>query len=256
MEYELHTNEKLDKQRIAELFAQRRTVDKNDDAAQSELINSIIGELVMNTKFIVPVQLGENSGDEQAVTFRLIQNPQGVRYFPVFTSSEDLEIWDELGKTDTVQMTFDGYAELIKNNDEMGGIVVNPFSDNFTVDRRLVLQWYERKSLIINGYANHTVTSNSRYEFIDLSLDELRDNLTATAKNQPKVKKIWLRGINLEGKDGFIAVVDVEGDHAGIFPELGNAARELLGDKQLHIVLFDSDFGRLAAEGQTPIYSK
>lgn len=256
MQYELHTNEKLDKQRIAELFAQRQTVDKNDDAAMSELTNSIIAELVMNTTFIAPVQLGENSGDAQSVTFRLIQSPQGVRYFPIFTSSEDLETWDELGNTDTVHMTFDGYAELIRNNDAMGGIAVNPFSDNLMVDRRLVLQWYERKSLIINGYASHTVTSDSRYEFIDLSSDELCDNLIMSAKAEPRIKEIWLRGIKLEGKDGYIAVVDVEGDHTDVFRELGNAARELLGDKQLHLVLFNSDFGKLAVEGIEPIYSK
>lgn len=256
MEYELHTNEKLEKQRIAELFAQRKTVNKDDEAAMSELTNSIIAELVMNTKFIAPVQLGENSGDEQAVTFRLIQSPQGTRFFPVFTSSEDLETWDDLGSTDTVHMTFDGYAELIKNNDAMGGIAVNPFSDNLMIDRRLVLQWYERKSLIINGYASHTVTADSRYEFIDLFSDELRDNLIASAKAEPKVKTIWLRGIRLEGKDGYIAVMDVEGSHAGVFQELGSSARELLGDKQLHLVLFDSDFGKLAVEGVEPIYSR
>lgn len=254
MEYELHTNEKLEKQNISELFAKRKAVSSEDE--QKELTSQIIAELVMNTTFIAPVRLGENSGDEQSVTFRLIQNPQGVQYFPVFTSSEDLETWDDLGKTDTVQMTFDGYSELIKNNDAMGGIAVNPFSDNWTVDRRLVLQWYEHKSLIINGYASHTVTSNSKYEFIELSSDELRDNLIKTATSQPKVKKIWMRGINLEGKDGFIAVVEVEGDRSGVFQELGNAARDLLGDKQLHIVLFDSDFGKLAAEGVEPIYTK
>lgn len=254
MEYELHTNEKLEKQPIAELFAKRKTL--NDEKEQQELTNAIITELVMNTTFIAPVQLGESSKDEQSVTFRLIQSPQGVRYFPVFTSSEDLETWDELKDVDTVHMTFDGYAELIRNNDTMGGIAVNPFSDNLAVDRRLVLQWYERKSLIINGYANHTVTSNSSYEFTELSSDELRDNLIATATSQPKIKKIWLRGINLEGKDGFIAVVDVEGDHTDVFPQLGNAAREFLGDKQLHVVLFDSEFGKLAVEGVEPIYLK
>lgn len=254
MEYELHTNERLEKQNISELFAKRKAVSGEDE--QKELTSRIIAELVMNTTFIAPVQLGESSGDEQSVTFRLIQSPQGVRYFPVFTSSEDLETWEELGKTDTVHMTFDGYAELIKGNEALGGIAVNPFSDNWMVDRRLVLQWYEHKSLILNGYANHTVTSDSKYEFIELSSDELRDNLIATAKNQPKIKSIRLRGINLDGKEGFIAVVDVESDPNDVFPELGNAARDLLGDKQLHIVLFDSDFGKLAAEGVEPIYSK
>lgn len=254
MAYELHTNEKLEKQRIAEYFAQRAAIDKNDEAAMSELTNSIIGELVMNTRFIAPVELGALSGDEQSVTFKLIQSPQGTRFFPVFTSSEDLATWEDIAGSDTVQMTFDNYAELIKNNSAMGGIAVNPFSDNLMIDRRLVLQWHERKSLIINGYASHTVTSDSRYEFIELFSEELRDNLIMSAKAEPKIKKIWLRGIRLEGREGYIAVVDVEGSHGEVFHELGNDARELLEDKQLHLVAYDSDFGKLAVEGVEPIY--
>lgn len=254
MAYELHTNEKLEKQRIAEYFAQRAAIDKNDEAAMSELTNSIIGELVMNTRFIAPVELGALSGDEQSVTFKLIQSPQGTRFFPVFTSSEDLATWEDIAGSDTVQMTFDNYAELIKNNSAMGGIAVNPFSDNLMIDRRLVLQWHERKSLIINGYASHTVTSDSRYEFIELFSEELRDNLIMSAKAEPKIKKIWLRGIRLEGREGYIAVVDVEGSHGEVFHELGNDARELLEDKQLHLVVYDSDFGKLAVEGVEPIY--
>lgn len=258
MEYNLHINEKLEKQAIAEHFAKRGTLDPNDEAAQSELTNTIIGELVMNTTFIAPVELGEATTDEQAVTFQLIQTPQGTRFFPLFTSSEDLAAWEDRKDADTVQVTFDGYAELLKNNDAMGGIAVNPFTDNLRIDRRLVLQWYERKQLIVNGYASHTITNDSRYEFYELSPypTELSDKLCETAKSLPEVQSIWLRGIKLDGADGILAVVEVSGNHSKAFPELGNAARDYLGGLLLHIVKYDSDFGKTAVEGITPIYTK
>lgn len=258
MEYNLHINERLEKQNVAELLEKRGELLKTDDyAAQNELMNTIVAELVMNTTFIAPVQLGENSGDEQALTFRLIQNPQGTRFFPAFTSSKDLETWEDLGSTDTVQMTFDGYAEIIRDNDAMGGIAVNPFSDNLTVDRRLVLNWYERKQLVVNGYSNHTITDNSHYEFFELEPypTELSDKLCETAKAHPEITRLWLRGIRLEGADGYLAIAEVDKEPTEIFRELGGSVRELLGGAQLHIVRLGPGFGELAAEGVTPIYT-
>lgn len=258
MEYDLHINERLGKQRIAEYFAQRKTLDGSDSEAQSELTNTIISELVMNTTFIAPAELGESTGDEQSVTFNLIQSPQGMRFFPVFTSSEDLETWEERKDADTVQVTFDGYAELLKNNEAMGGIAVNPFTDNLRIDRRLVLQWYERKQLIINGYASHTITNDSRFEFYELDPypTEISDKLCETAKSQPQVRRIWIRGIKLDGADGILAVVEVDGSHVNVFPELGGAVRDLLGGSLLHLVVYGPGFGEDSVEGLTPIYTK
>lgn len=258
MEYDLHINERLEKQAVAEHLARRKTIDSDDSKAQNELMNTIVGELVMNTTFIAPAELGDATDGEQSVTFQLIQSPQGTRFFPVFTSSEDLEAWEDRKKTDTVQVTFDGYAELLKNNGTMGGIAVNPFTDNLRIDRRLVLQWYERKQHVVNGYANHTITNDSQYEFYELDPypTELSDKLCETAKAQPGVQRIWLRGIKLEGVDGFLAVVEADGNHAELFPELGNAARELLGSSQLHLVQYGPGFGELAVEGVDPIYTK
>lgn len=258
MEYDLHINERLEKQSIAELFERRKTIDKNDSEAQSELTNTIIGELVMNTTFIAPAELGEATGNEQSVTFQLIQSPQGTRFFPVFTSSEDLDVWEDRKNTATVQVTFDGYAELLKNNDAMGGIAVNPFTDNLRIDRRLVLQWYERKQLIVNGYASHTITNDSSYEFYepDPYPAEISDKLCETAKAYPQVKRIWLRGIKLDGADGYLAVVEVDGDHTKVFPELGGSVRDMLGGALLHLVLYAPGFAEDSAEGITPIYTK
>lgn len=258
MEYDLHINERLEKQGIAEHLERRKALDGSDSEAQSELMNALIGELVMNTTFIAPVELGEASGGEQPVTFQLIQSPQGTRFFPVFTSSEELESWEDRKDSDTVQVTFDGYAELLKDNDAMGGIAVNPFTDNLRIDRRLVLQWYERKQLVVNGYSSHTITNDSQYEFFELDPypTELSDKLCETAKAQGAVRRIWLRGIRLEGADGYLAVAEVDGEPTEVFRELGSSVRELLGGAQLHIVRYGPGFGELAAEGVTPIYTK
>lgn len=258
MEYDLHINERLEKQSIAEHFARRKTLDGSDSEAQSELTNTIIGELVMNTTFIAPAEIGEKTGDEQNVTFQLIQSPQGTRFFPVFTSSEDLDAWEDRKDPDTVQVTFDGYAELLKNNEAMGGLAVNPFTDNLRIDRRLVLQWYERKQIIVNGYASHTITNDSKYEFYELDPypTEISDKLCETAKAQPQVKRIWIRGLKLNGADGILAVVEVDGSHTEVFPELGGAVRDMLGGALLHLVLYAPGFGEDSVEGITPVYTK
>lgn len=257
MEKNLHINEKLEKQKIAEFFEKRGTVDPNDKDAQNELVNDLIGELVMNTRFIAPVTL---AGGEDAleITFQMVKSPQGEQFFPVFTSSEDLAKWEDMKDSQTVQPEFDDYAVMLSTNSNVGGIAVNPFSDNFRVDRRLVAQWFEQKQMIVKGHANHTITKDSKYEVYALSPYpfQLSDKLCEAAKELPEVERVWLRGIKLDGNDGYLAVVEATGDKNKLFPVLGNAVRGFLNGLPIHFVSYAPGFAEQAVEKVYPIYSK
>lgn len=257
MEKDLHVNEKLEKQKIAEFLAQRGTVSREDTQKQNELINGLINELVMNTRFIAPVTLS-GEGDVQQASFRMVKSPKGDHFFPAFTSSEDLDNWDEGKASDTIQLNFDNYAVMLANNGSIGGIVINPFTDNFALDKRIVAQWYERKQMLVHGHANHTITTDSKYEIYALSPYpfELSDKLCETAKELPEAERVWLRGIKLDGKDGYLAIVDHTGDKNKLFPVLGDAVRSLLAGKLIHFVEYAPGFGEDAVKDVLPIYAK
>lgn len=258
MENNLHINERLEKQKVAEFFAQRGTVPADDKEKQVELVNGMINELVMNTTYIAPVTIS-GEGDSRQLSFKMVKNPQGEQYFPIFTSSEDLEQWEDVKDSDTVQLPFDNFAVMLNNNSKIGGVAINPFSDNFRVDRRVVAQWYERKQLLVQGHANHTITKDSKYELYAPSPYpfEISEKLAETAKDVPEVKRLWLRGIKLDGKDGYLVVVELsEGDRQKLIPVLGEAVRDLLNGGVIHFVAYGSEFADQAVENVVPIYAR
>ena len=257
MERNLHTDERLEKQKIAEFLAQRVAVRSEGTEKQKELINGLIEELVMNTLFIAPVTLS-GEGDAQQVSFQMVRSPKGEHFFPAFTSSDDLEKWVDIIAPRTIQLTFDNYAVMLANNSNIGGLVINPFSDNFAVDKRLVAQWFERKQMIVQGHSNHVITNDSTYEIYapDPYPSELSDKLCEAAKEMPGVERVWLRGINLDGRDAYLAVVDMTGDKQKLIPMLGDAVRGLLNGKFIHFVEYATGFGEDAVKDVQPIYAK
>lgn len=258
MENNLHINEKLEKQKVNELFERRKDISAENKKEFNELLNSVIGELVTNTRFIAPAVLRDGADGSREITFQMIKTQEDVSYFPVFTSSEDLEVWEDMKNSDTVLLDFDNYAGLVSSNKSVGGIAINPFTDNIRADRNLIAQWAERKQMLTNGYASHSITKDSDYELYELSPypSRLSDKLCETAKEMPEVTRIWLRGIRLEGRDGYLAVVEFDGEREEVVKPLGEASKAYLDGKPIHFVPFAPGFGEEAAEGFQPVYVK
>ncbi len=254
---ELHINEKLAKQPLDDLFEERRGIDANDRDKQVEQINRLINELVMNAMFIAPVTFpnGTESGD---VTFGLLRNAENVNYFPLFTNSDELAKWEGNINPQTIQLPFDQYAEMMNAREGFGGIVVNPFSDNFAVEKKLVLEWYEQKQMALNGYANHTITKDTQYEFFAPNPYplQLSGMLCETARAIPEVNRLWFRGVKLDGRDAYLVVVDFDGDRSKILTALGENVKDFLNGMPLHVVQLQKGFAEEAVENVIPIYTK
>lgn len=258
MENNLYIDERLEQQKISEYFAQYKELDPKDEKAQSELMNNLIGELVMNTRLIAPVAIKEGKDGKKNIVFQLIKSTQGENFFPVFTASEELEKWEGLKDYRTIQLIFDNYAQMLAANDTCGGFVVNPFSDNFRVSKQSAQTWYEHKQMIVQGHASHMITKDSKYEVYAPSPFPFRlsDKLCETAKDIPDVKRIWLRGIKLDGTDGYLAVVEFGGDREKTLSALGNGSRDYLNGMPIHFVAYAPGFAEQAVKDVIPIYAK
>lgn len=258
MENNLHLNEKLEKQKLNELFAERETVDLSNEETRTDLWNRIVGELVMNTTFISPVLIEDAGNGDQNITFRLIRSNEGEKYFPVFTSSEDLAQWKDSAEEQTVLLIFDNYAGMLSVNAECKGFVVNPFSDNFKVEKELAAEWFQQKQVLMQGHANQAITKDAKYEIYTPAPfpTTLSEKLCEAAKQLSEVRSIWLRGIILDGRDAHLAVVDYTGERNAVFSALGESARECLEEKPLYIIPFEPGFAEQAVDNEQPIYSK
>ena len=260
-------NQKLENENIRSLLEKRQNADSNNKEDIKKIMNDLIYEIVFNTGFLSPVNLSkppvyDASGElilapDTEFIFTMLDNGKGERFFPLFTESEELAKWEQSEAPYTIQMDFDRYASMLERNISHAGIVINPFSDNLLVNRQIVAKWYEKKQIMQKGHAQHIITPDSEYAFFTLDPypTQMADKLRETAKNMSGVKKLWLRGVTLNGSDDFLLIVDFSGDRLSLFSELGNAAKPFLEEKSIHIISLDEGFGKRATENETPIYS-
>lgn len=257
---DLHIDERLEKQNINDIFAERRALKSPSEEEQSALTNKLIGELVMNTTFIAPVKIIPNADGSTQFTFQMVKSTDELNFFPMFTSSEDLEKWEAAKGVRTVQISFEYFAQMLEFNPEVSGVVINPFSDNLRVERALVDAWFRQKQLITQGHARHVITNDTECEFFaaDPYPSELSERLVKAANGIPAIKSVWLLGAKIEGTEGYVAIADVEGDEAALtqsLKALGESCKGAL-DKPIHLMPYASMLGKDAVENVIPIYSK
>lgn len=263
----LFINRKLENPAMRELLSKRKSVDPSDKNAVNEIMGDLIGEIVMKARFLSVVKFSKKPSydvdgslilDESTnITFSMLNNSNGEQFFPVFSESAELAKWENVDAENTIQVPFDNIAMMLASNKNFSGFVLNPFSDNMTVSREIAAKWLEKKQMMVNGHAQHVISSDSKYEFHTLNPYPmlLSNKLCEAAKALP-VNALWLRGITLDGSDGYLLAVDFTGDKMSVFTELGNSAKPFLSGNSLHMIDSKEQFGKIAIEKVMPIYSK
>lgn len=263
----LYIDQKLENPGLRELLSKRRSLDPSNKDDVNSVMGNLISEIVMNARFLIVVNFDKEPfhGNDGTLTlpnntnlnFTMLNNKNNEHFFPVFSESEELAKWENVKIEHTLQVDFDLIASLFTHNKNCSGFVINPFSDNMTISREITMKWLERKQMMVKGHAQHVISPDSQYEFHSLSpYPMLLSNKICEVAKTLSVDKMWLRGLNLEGSDGYLLVVEFSGDRMAIFTELGNAAKPFLSDKSLHMIDRKEPFGKIATENNIPIYSK
>ena len=156
----------------------------------------------------------------------------------------------------TLALGFDDYADMIVRKNAAEGLVINPFSDNLILDKKLLAHWLEKKQYRTNGHAEHIISTDSDVKVgaPDPFNMELSVALSTAAKKDPAVKTLWFRGMVLNGEKSYLAVVDFKGERQRVFSALGEAAKPYLSTMPLSIVALDEALGKTATENVMPIY--
>jgi len=263
----LYIDRKLESPTMRDLLAKRKSIDPSDKKEINEVMGELINEIVMQARFLSAVTFSKEPvydidgtrilAEGSDITFTMLNNSNGERYLPVFSDNDEMEKWENAKIDHTIQIGFDNLAVMIEGNKDCSGFVLNPFSDNMTVSRDIVSKWFERKQVLRIGHAQHIITPDSQYEFHNLNpYPMLLSNKLCEEAKELSVNAMWLRGVTLNGDDGYLLVVDFSGERNAIFEQLGNSAKQYLGDKPLHLVDVRENFGRLAVDKIIPIYSK
>lgn len=265
----LKINEKISAPKLKKLLEEyKKAYDSGNSKSAVTKLNELANELVFNTKALTPVQLSAEPVDNggaltvpagSQVSFILITDSD-KHYLPVFTDNSEMgDKLDGEKKHYMLTLDFSGISAIFENNTFCAGLIINPFSDNLLIQRQTIIKWSEDAQVTQHGHARHTITSDTPTEVYALNPYPMvmSNKLCEAAKSMPGVNALWLRGIKLNGDDGYLLIADLSEDgNNGIFKALGECATPMLNGKPLHIITTDTEFGKKNIENILPIYSK
>ncbi|MGN1119041.1 MAG: enhanced serine sensitivity protein SseB C-terminal domain-containing protein [Oscillospiraceae bacterium] len=280
----IDVNKPVENPKLSELLKQRaECIRQNDEEAKAKLdslMNRIAEEVCMNAHFLAPVKLSEppERNDDGTVTlqkdttvgFVMLNGRDNTRWHPAFTDWNELSKWkNEVSygeQPQTLILSFDDFSGMIGGNTAVKGLVINPFSDNITLTREVLASWAETKKQILAApkTESHIVRGgvdilkkDTRVRIGDPAEypQKLTEALKSHAKTERKIKRMWLRQVQFEGKQPeFCLIVEHKGEDREIFDALGGAAQGLLNQTQMCVVNAESEFGVMASKGTKPFY--
>lgn len=239
-------------------------------APTEEMMNLIYEEFAMNSRFISVILLSEEPvpNEDGTAVFNegatmqlpLLTAPDGSRFYPAFTDKEEMAKWQDMKEPKTVLLSLHDYVALVMKNEDTNGIVVNPFSENMMVDKKILEHLRKKKELLVTGMTKETVSDKTPMTLSDITEFpvELAKAIEGVVKEEPCVEQAWLRLMKKEGEISYLLIVDVSlpGNLEIIFNRIAEAARPHLHGMLVNIISYKSDFGRKATEGVPSFYQK
>lgn len=134
-------------------------------------LNAVVEEVVMTGKFLVPAATAELSEEEaqrvgsrqgRKMRFTTFTNAKGQKYFPAFTSPDQLRLWDKDYKGETAVLTFDDLCSIVGWNPAMLGFVVDPFGANLSIGGELCGQLKNKKDALRKKYSQLVMKNMKR----------------------------------------------------------------------------------------------
>lgn len=265
----IRINKDYDNSRLEELMNRRLELVKSEDKeAIIANVEEIFMEVMDNALLVTAIKMSQPpknlpNGEQTLavgteISFLMIASQDGGNYLPMFTKRAELERWGNNTEKNSVLMGFDNISTIVETTPNCAGIVINPFTQNFVIPRQYVADMTERRKLLRDGQTSRVLNADTPCELYTPSPYpmEMSNALTETAKGTGAINSLWLRGVKLDEQDGYLLVVDFNGDRNVVFSRLGQAARPFLGKLPLHIVDANSGFGANAVKNVMPFYTR
>lgn len=251
--------------KLEQLMAKAKNTPKEDFAP---IMNEIAQQIAMEARFISPVKFSKEpilneDGTAQlpegtTISFLQLSNEKGEKFYPVFTSANEMMKWDMIRKEkpQTLTLGFDDYASMILDRNGGAGFVINPFSDNLMIAREAVERWRKKKQLETKGHLEQRLTPDTKLDITEpkeLPM-ALVGALTSAAKEIGGVNALWLMQMEKDSVKSHLVIVDFDGDRDTVYNALGNAAKPFIGSMDLSLISARDSLGKDVTKDRAPIY--
>lgn len=227
-----------------------------------ELEEEIYTEVANSARFLSVVTLKEDSTPENPKFDLpvLTTAGHGLLFYPVFTDMEELRKWNSDENAQVAVLTFDDYAEMVLRDSKVQGIVVNPRTTNFPIERDMIDYLRTQKSF----FGKLAIEQMFQQEKGGPAFSEPSPYPTAMAEavraamtEAVGIRRAWLRLMENEGEKSYLIVIDAEGGEAErCYGPVSSAALPHFDGLYLDLISFEDDLGKRAADGVEPFYCK
>lgn len=222
-----------------------------------ELENEILEEIVMNVKFLSYINLNESKQKNEDINFNVLSTADNKIYLPAFTDLEELSKWGIPGNMDTITLNFDNYVDIILENKNIDGLIINPFGNLFILSKEWLeeLKEIKKERLKINEVkieANSKILVNEPNHYPTMLMEVIKE----CCDNLKTINKAWLLELITEKERSWLLILDFQGDKNYIFSKISQVARNYLGDMYLDMLSYDDDFAKKSIKNYEPFYNK
>jgi hypothetical protein len=193
--------------------------------------------------------------ESTTIAFHMITNDEQQNFFLLFTDWEELRKWRNEPNQQTLIVTFEDLSAMILGeNDTSSGLVVNPYGQNFLLDKDRIA--------LLNGKAisrPYTVKQETKVllgepkDYPHALVEAMKQHM----KTVREVRKAYLLLMVKDDEQSFLVVVDFRGDRKKIFNGIAAAAVPHLGKGQfLDMVPAEDKLGQDAIRGKKPFYAR
>ena len=224
------------------IIAAAHVREEKSQEAQAALFNAI-----RKARFIAPAMMQEipneiKPGDQVTAKAEFIMlNRDDQKWLPLFTSLPELQKWSTGPSCQAVPMTLANYSAMMSDpNNSAVGIVIDPFTLGITFNKDQVLSLQPR--LVLQDLKNIPMDM----------LNELKEKFAEI----PSIKAAYLAGINVNGKDGHLIILDLTVTAQEDVKPIADATATIAGKfAPCTIAPLQSPMGMKASEGKAPFYT-
>ena len=247
----MNINEVVENQRLKELLK------KIDEDNSPELENEILEEIIMKVNFLSYINSNELESTFGNINFNVLKTDDDKTYLPAFTDLEELSKWGIPEKMNTITLNFDDYVEIILDNDNIDGLVINPFGDYYIIPKEGLkdLKEMKKERLKVNEIK---IESNSKILISEPKHypTMMMEAITNCCDSLGNINKAWLLEMMTEKDRSWLLVLDFEGDKNSIFSKISQVVRNYLGNMYLDMLPYEDDFAKNSVQNHKAFYSK
>ncbi len=234
-------------------------IDKLKEEKSMEAQNKVISE-VLRSRFMCPVILESapkgggkiQVGKETKIQFSIIKTKEEKNFLIAFTSEPEVHKWQKQKTQQSIIYTFEDYAMIICNNENIDGFIIDPMGCNLVFTEEMIRE-------IKQNITTESVMEKDTQIQLGVPKDYPEDlvrKLKDLFMNISDVKKAYLLLMTKGEELSYLLVIDAQGNAKQYFNTIATASIPFLNNMPLNFVEANTDLGQKIASDFTPFFDK